>query len=400
MFNTKPRTRSSVRTILSVAGMTGAVAAVAAVPASASAAVRTGSVQDPQGDASGLSGPVLDIESASVRYDDVAGTVRVAWTYYGDVRANRQPTDGQVGGGLWMDGPTGSSTPSAVVAWSHFPDGSGGPFSITTSLSLSYTAGTLSGTGTVSADGRVVTAEFTHPQLVGRDWQRGDGSVRNGDAVPRFWFDGYSEPAQAPVGPIGPLPVPPAPSDGGAADADQSMTINGGAQFTNDPDVTLSVIAPSWASRLRVANDGGFRDAESFAVKKKIRWRLAESGPERLPKTVYLRFGNEAQNFTDDIILDQTNPTVTTATVDGPSAAATSAAVAATVAAKRPTYRVRVRAKDGNSGVARVQFARSKRHPSALAKLERINRYRGARAPKYVRVKDRAGNYSRWRSIR
>ena len=106
------------------------------------------------------------------------------------------------------------------------------------------------------------------------------------------------------------------------------MTINGGAQFTNDPDVKLSVNAPGSANRLRVANDGGFRDAESFAVKKKIRWHLAESGRERLPKTVYLRFGSDSQNFTDDIILDQTNPTVTSATVDGTGAAATGAAVA------------------------------------------------------------------------
>ena len=42
MFNKKPRMRSSVRTVLSVAGMT---LAVAAVPASASAAVRTVSVR-------------------------------------------------------------------------------------------------------------------------------------------------------------------------------------------------------------------------------------------------------------------------------------------------------------------------------------------------------------------
>ena len=59
---------------------------VAAVPASASAAVRTLSVQDPQGDASALSGPVLDLESVAVRYDDAAGTLRVVWTYYNDVR--------------------------------------------------------------------------------------------------------------------------------------------------------------------------------------------------------------------------------------------------------------------------------------------------------------------------
>ena len=67
---------------------------------------------------------------------------------------------------------------------------------------------------------------------------------------------------------------------------------------------------------------------------------------------------------------------------------------------RRRTYRVRIRAKDATSGVAKVQFARSKRHPSALRRFERISRYKGARAPKYVRVRDRAGNYSRWRSIR
>jgi hypothetical protein len=55
--------------------------AIAAVPATARAAARTGSVQDPQGDALALNGPVLDLMSVAVRYDDVAGSVRVTWTY-------------------------------------------------------------------------------------------------------------------------------------------------------------------------------------------------------------------------------------------------------------------------------------------------------------------------------
>lgn len=178
------------------------------------------------------------------------------------------------------------------------------------------------------------------------------------------------------------------------------MTINNGALYTNDPDVTLCVIPPSWASSLRVANDGGFGAAKTLPVRSTIRWRLAESGRERLPKTVYLRFGNDTQTFTDDIILDQTNPTVASATLTRPRATS-SAAVVATAASRSRTFGVRVGAKDATSGVAKVQFAvRSKRHPSTLRKFKRISRYKGARAPKYVRVRDRAGNYSRWRSIR
>ena len=164
--------------------------------------------------------------------------------------------------------------------------------------------------------------------------------------------------------------------------------------------MTLSVIAPSGVDSLRVANDGGFRGAKTFPAKKTIHWRLAESGPERLPKTVYLRFGREAQNFTDDIILDQTKPTVSSAAVDDAGAAARSAAVAQAAAAETQTYRVRIRAKDATSGLAKVQFARNKKHPSSLRKFARTTRYKATRAPKYLRVQDRAGNFSRWRSVR
>jgi hypothetical protein len=62
---------------------------------------------------------------------------------------------------------------------------------------------------------------------------------------------------------------------------------------------------------------------------------------------------------------------------------------------------MRVRAKNATSGVAKVQFAvRKKRHPSALRKFARTSRYRGSRPPKFVRVRDRAGNYSGWRTNR
>ena len=61
---------------------------------------------------------------------------------------------------------------------------------------------------------------------------------------------------------------------------------------------------------------------------------------------------------------------------------------------------MRLRAKDQTSGVAKVQFATSKRKPGVLRKFERVSRYKGVEAPKYVRVRDRAGNYSRWQPVR
>jgi hypothetical protein len=174
------------------------------------------------------------------------------------------------------------------------------------------------------------------------------------------------------------------------------MTINDGALYTNDPAVKLSVVAPGWATFLRVANDGGFGAAETFPVTGTLPWRLADSGRERLPKTVYLRFGAEAQTFTDDIILDQTDPVVTSAALAGPRAAG-----AATAAARKRSFRIRIRARDATSGVAKVQFAaRSRRRPSAVRRFARITSYEGTRAPRYLRVRDRAGNYSRWRAIR
>jgi len=364
--------------------------ALAAVPGSASAAIRTGSIQDPQGDASAFTGPVLDIQSVAVDYDDAAGTVRVAWTYFDDVRAK----DPSLDGGLWLDAAS-SASPSARVGWSRVAE-AGGTSSLHASLTLGGTNGSLPGTTTVSEDGHTVTAAFSHAQLVGRDWQIGDGSIASGDTVLRFWFDGYAPVSPPP--PVAPTPTPPAPA--GTPESDLGMTINNGAQYTNDPDVTLSIIAPTWASALRLANDGGFRAAKTVAVAGSVAWRLAESGPERLPKTVYLRFGGQAQTFTDDIILDQTKPTVTAATVSGSSATVSSAAVASASVTKSRNYRVRVRATDQTSGVAMVQFASDRRRPAAQQSFERVNRYRATAAPKYVRVLDRAGNYSRWQHIR
>ena len=49
-------------------------------------------------------------------------------------------------------------------------------------------------------------------------------------------------------------------------------------------------MAPAAATGLLISNDGGFAGALPMPIAKEVPWRLDSSGPERLPKTVYLRY--------------------------------------------------------------------------------------------------------------
>lgn len=181
----------------------------------------------------------------------------------------------------------------------------------------------------------------------------------------------------------------------------EGVTINAGAQFTNDPVVELSVIPPGGVTEVRLSNDGGFLTAAARvpAPNHRYAWTLQSSGPERLPKTVYVRFagagGVSPVTFTDDVILDQTPPTIAEAKLSG--AGARSAAVAAGL----HRYTLRLRASDKTSGVGKLQLATtSKRRPGKLLAYAKKVTVRATRAPRWVRVRDRAGNFSRWRTIR
>jgi hypothetical protein len=59
---------------------------------------------------------------------------------------------------------------------------------------------------------------------------------------------------------------------------------------------------------------------------------------------------------------------------------------------------VRLRASDRTSGVGTVQFARSTRRPTKPRRY-RSKLFVSAPLPRFVRVRDRAGNWSAWRRI-
>ena len=176
------------------------------------------------------------------------------------------------------------------------------------------------------------------------------------------------------------------------------VSINKGAQYTNDPNVTLTVVAPPNTTGLLIANDGGFVGSLPQAVAKEVAWKLDSSGPERLPKTVYVRFlinTFSSSNYTDDIILDERPPVVDSASVVGAPPTTSAAA-----AAKLNTYKVKVKAHDSNSGVGGVQITTNKRKPGKLLKYAKKVTVKLAARPKFIRAKDRAGNLSPWKKLR
>ena len=166
------------------------------------------------------------------------------------------------------------------------------------------------------------------------------------------------------------------------------VTINDGATYTNRRDVTLAIPRPPHASSIRISDDGGFSSWRGSPVNDAERYpfTLPSSGRDRLPKTVYVRFDgatlDPTRTFTDDIILDQERPKVHSASV---------------VDRESGRVRVALRARDANSGVGAAQFARVRSRPGAAVKFHKLLTLR--RKPRWVRVRDRAGNDSRWKRV-
>jgi outer membrane protein assembly factor BamB len=162
------------------------------------------------------------------------------------------------------------------------------------------------------------------------------------------------------------------------------VTINGGAQFTNSPAVTVSVVWPIYATTASLANDGGFRAASSTALTAQIPWTLESSGSERLPKTVYVRFGGGTagrETYQDDIILDQQKPKVGKAALTGGTV-------------------LSLGARDRTSGVEAMQIAADGQAAAPWRPFRRHVRLSRPHRGVKVRVRDRAGNVSLWRWAR
>jgi hypothetical protein len=165
------------------------------------------------------------------------------------------------------------------------------------------------------------------------------------------------------------------------------LTIDGGATYTNDPDVELKIeaVEPSAVS-FYISSRPTFDPSELRRVSSngRYRFRLDTSGPpERAVKHVYVHFTGvgAGEVLSDDIILDTLPPELTSARLKR----------------VRSRSRLLLRASDITSGVQMLQLATDLAHPRPPVKFSRTVQLGGRPRRLYVRVIDNAGNASPWR---
>ncbi len=204
----------------------------------------------------------------------------------------------------------------------------------------------------------------------------------------------------------------------------EGVSINDGDEFTSSQNVVVSVVGPSTAVKAILSNDGGFKTSEAFDLvnnSAEIKWQLQSSREGTFTKIVYVkyvtRFGSQLQAITDDIILDTTKPVVAavTAAVAAPTGSAVQ--VARTSGAKAPKasggVRLSLRGSDTISGIGKIEVRSAANKPSSSITVSRVAgkadgkpraasqtvTLRTGAKRLQVRVVDRAGNASAWRTI-
>jgi hypothetical protein len=186
------------------------------------------------------------------------------------------------------------------------------------------------------------------------------------------------------------------------------VSIDDGDYATDNPHVQVDVVWPSAASQLTISDDGGFGapgGTMTLALAAQVPWTLEQTGSDRLPKTVYVRFlgaGIDTQNFTDDIVLDEIPPTLQSAQLlEGAEAASIARA-----GSGKHSYRIRVDAHDKIAGVCALD-ASSRRSGGTIVSLKSCRdrgilrlaktvTVRASSQPRYMRVRNSAGSWSRW----
>jgi hypothetical protein len=189
-----------------------------------------------------------------------------------------------------------------------------------------------------------------------------------------------------------------------------NVVINNRADFTNDPHVTLAVAAPPGTVGIRISNDPDFEGAPTLPVQTTYPWTLGSSAGDRDTRIVYVRFVDPVEGDTvvsDNIILDQTKPTIVRAGVYRRGNRKLVPKLHNNITkggCSNAPLMLKIKARDDRSGVSGVRFGFTPRNLGRhLAFRPQVPvtmppKLTASRAL-YLRVRDGAGNLSKVRKV-
>jgi hypothetical protein len=183
------------------------------------------------------------------------------------------------------------------------------------------------------------------------------------------------------------------------------VSIEDGADYTDSPKVQVNLSWPRSAMAVLLSNDGGFKNYKRVSLSKTATWTLSSTGSERLPKTIYIRYvmsdGSRSETFTDDIILDETDPTL--GTVSAQRVGGTTVNALSVFRVKKPSVKMTITASDANSGLDRIEIKGGGKtlkftvNPKTKRSVVTLTT---SRTSVQVRSVDRAGNVSKWKTVK
>jgi hypothetical protein len=187
------------------------------------------------------------------------------------------------------------------------------------------------------------------------------------------------------------------------------VSIEDGAIYTDSASVSVYLSWPRGATAVILSNDGGFKVSSRLPLSTLVSWKLQSSGSERLPKVIYVRYvlanGSRSETYQDDIILDETDPTLGTinaARVSGTTVNALSV-FGAKISLKKPSVRMNVSASDANSGLDRIEIkggGKTLKFTVSPKTKKSVLTVTTSRTSVQVRSVDRAGNVSKWKTVK
>lgn len=175
-------------------------------------------------------------------------------------------------------------------------------------------------------------------------------------------------------------------------DVDCGISINRGAEYTKSRKVTVTINPCPGATSVRVSNDGGFATRTLASPGDSLEWTIPSERTGTITKVVYAKYrGGSGGTVSDDIILDTTIPVI-----DGVSVASAGVAAFSPISPRKVV--VTTRARDTISGLKYVQITNDKSRPGSKRKFAKSLNFTTADTNIFVRVIDRAGNISPWRT--